>query len=46
MSTYNGSVSLRTRLERAFAGLIFGSATALIVSGTVAVCLQGASLAV
>lgn len=45
MSTYNASVSLRTRFERAFAGLLFGGATALIVSGTFAACLQGASLA-
>lgn len=47
MSTYNNaSVPLRTRLERAFAGLIFGGATALVVSGTFAVCLQSAWLAV
>jgi hypothetical protein len=44
MSTYNGSISLRTRLERILAGLIFGGATALIMSGTFAVFLQGTSL--
>jgi hypothetical protein len=46
MSTHHRSYSFRTRFERVMAGLIFGGATVLIFSGTLAVCFQGASLTV
>jgi len=46
MSTHHRSDSFRTRFERALAGLIFGGATALICSGTLAAFFQGASLTV
>jgi hypothetical protein len=44
MSTYNTSFSFRRQLERAIAGVIFGGATALIASGTFALCFQGTPL--
>jgi hypothetical protein len=46
MSTHHRSDSFRTRFERTLAGVIFGGATALICSGTLAVFFQGASLTV
>ena len=42
MERYYGSI--RNAVERAFAGVIFGAAALLVVSGTFAMCFGGGPL--
>lgn len=44
MIKQHGSTSLRTALEQAFAGLVFAAVAALVVGGTIAMCLPSATL--
>jgi hypothetical protein len=41
MSKHIGSVSLRARLENAFAGIAFAAIVAVVSAGTAAMCFPG-----
>lgn len=40
MNTRDGLDSWRTRLEELFAGVLFGSAALLVLSGAIAMCVR------
>ncbi|HEX4972354.1 MAG TPA: hypothetical protein VFV69_14955 [Steroidobacteraceae bacterium] len=41
MSKHIGSVSMRARLENAFAGIAFAAVVAVVSAGTAAMCFPG-----
>ena len=41
MSKHIGSVSLRARVEKAFAGLAFAATVAVVSAGTAVMCFPG-----